>query len=175
MNGNPNGDARSMLMNALAARAGIGTIDGQLPSPQEMLSQLAGADPTMALLAQYLSRESTESEASEPEEEAPLAAPAAPVPAQSAELIRAVRGLQRKAEQMFAELDTLRARNDLFAAALGACYLCWGDDSACEVCGGSGRPGSDMPDRELFAELVMPALRRIRTAPAPTTGRRNPT
>jgi hypothetical protein len=61
-----------------------------------------------------------------------------------------------------AEFDALRRRNDIFAAAVGACEMCWGDDPACPVCWGEGRPGWAAPNRGLFAEVAGPALRRLR-------------
>jgi hypothetical protein len=57
-----------------------------------------------------------------------------------------------------AELEELRERNDVLAAALGACHLCWGEDPGCPACGGLGRPGAAPPDRQLFARLVAPAV-----------------
>jgi hypothetical protein len=60
------------------------------------------------------------------------------------------------------ELVALRERTDTLAAALGACCLCWGADSACRVCRGRGRPGFSQPDEESFVELVLPAVRAMR-------------
>jgi hypothetical protein len=60
------------------------------------------------------------------------------------------------------ELEMLRRRNDIFAAAVGACEICWGDDPGCRVCWGEGRPGWTEPNRGLFAEVAGPALRRLR-------------
>lgn len=66
-------------------------------------------------------------------------------------------------EDAGAELERLRNRNELVAAALGACDRCFGDDDSCPVCGGEGRPGWEPPDRRLFAEIVGPALERLRS------------
>jgi hypothetical protein len=60
------------------------------------------------------------------------------------------------------ELEELRRRNEVFAAAVGACELCWGDDPGCRVCRGRGRPGWAEPNRRLFAEVAGPAIRRLR-------------
>jgi hypothetical protein len=65
-------------------------------------------------------------------------------------------------EQMYRELETLRERNDALSAALGACYLCWGEDFDCSICDGTGHPGSSVPDRALLVEFVTPAVQRLR-------------
>jgi hypothetical protein len=49
---------------------------------------------------------------------------------------------------------------DDIADALGACDVCWGSDERCRECRGRGTPGWRMPDEELFAELVAPAVKR---------------
>jgi hypothetical protein len=78
---------------------------------------------------------------------------------------RAIRTLRRRFAAMQDELEELRDRNEQFAAAVGACYRCWGRDPGCEVCDGRGRPGSGPLDRRLHDELVAPALR---PAPSPS-------
>jgi hypothetical protein len=62
-------------------------------------------------------------------------------------------------------------RNSLLAAALGACD-CWGDDPSCPFCDGSGTSGWMPPDRQLFADLVEPAITALnsrRHYPPPTS------
>jgi hypothetical protein len=54
------------------------------------------------------------------------------------------------------EVDTSMLR----AAALGACQ-CWGLRPDCEVCAGHGCTGWVRPDRELFDELIQPAVARM--------------
>lgn len=75
--------------------------------------------------------------------------------------------------QMYAELECLRARNDLLADALGACPRCWGEDQRCPHCRGRGVPGGRRPDKPAFEQFVVPAVRRRadpgRGAPAPAT------
>jgi len=61
------------------------------------------------------------------------------------------------------ELNDLRDVNDTVAAALGACPVCWGGDTGCEECQGKGYSGSARPDAQLFKELVLPAVRRMRS------------
>lgn len=70
------------------------------------------------------------------------------------------------------ELRDLRTVNDTVAAALGACAVCWGGDDECEECFGDGQAGSAVPDRELFEELVVPAIRQMRAAKQRVTGAR---
>lgn len=65
-------------------------------------------------------------------------------------------------EDSLKELDRLRERNAELAAALGACEACWGVDPGCERCRGHGGPGGRAPDRQLFAEYVLPAIRRLK-------------
>jgi len=60
------------------------------------------------------------------------------------------------------ELEALYEVNDTVAAALGACRYCWGGDEDCKNCSGDGHPGSQLPDKALFQELVLPALKRMR-------------
>lgn len=59
--------------------------------------------------------------------------------------------------------DGLADTNILVSAALGACE-CWGLVADCEVCGGAGTPGWTLPDPDLFAELVGPAVARMSAA-----------
>lgn len=57
-------------------------------------------------------------------------------------------------------LDRLSVRNQRVARALGAC-TCFGEDVACEECGGRGAPGWRLPDRQLFEAVVRPALHKV--------------
>lgn len=57
----------------------------------------------------------------------------------------------------------LREKNDLLAAALGACAECWGATPDCIACQGQGRPGFFPPDIACFTHFVLPALRRAQS------------
>jgi hypothetical protein len=72
------------------------------------------------------------------------------------------RQLQTVMNSLYAEVETLRARNDTLAVALGACYLCFGEDVTCAECNGHGRPGSLLPDISAFRKYVAPAENRVR-------------
>jgi len=157
-------DARSLLLEALAAQAGGGEVNVQ----ELLLSRLGGtgddADPTVGLIARYLAQAQAESDTSSDDEEDEdlLDYPSELDRVKSEERVRAFRRLRQTMEQMYQELEDLRERNDTLAAALGACHLCWGEDLECPICGGTGRPGSSMPDRSLLVELVTPAVQRLR-------------
>lgn len=84
------------------------------------------------------------------------------------ESARHTQELEDTVNKVYAELEALRTRNNALAAALGACYLCFGDDLLCEECGGRGIPGSLAPKPAAFRKYVLPAFRR---AKAIETGR----
>ena len=69
----------------------------------------------------------------------------------------------------WAEIEVLRRRVALVAAALGRCDVCWGDDLACHFCQGRGSSGYFWPDRTSYEELIAPAVARVRE-----TGRHTP-
>lgn len=54
----------------------------------------------------------------------------------------------------------LAQRDGNLAMALGACS-CWGEKRNCEFCAGEGTPGWTTPDRELFSDLILPALMNL--------------
>lgn len=124
---------------------------GSPPSPEDLLATLAEDNPRLAGLLRYTAMvreaEAVEDEAEEVEE------PAAP----SVDLTEIAAMLR----SLHAEVEELRHRNDLLAAALGGCHLCWGDDPLCETCAGRGRPGSALPDARAFRACVLPAVRRV--------------
>lgn len=154
-----NDDMQAVLLQALASGGG-----SESPvTPAALLAQLGDADPTVALLMNaMLQRQSVQQ---------PQAVEQEPWPGEgglAVETSQSERRLLRRLEHLAAELHVLQARNDAVSAALGACYVCWGDDPACEVCGGRGSPGFFDPDESLFAELIAPAVDRPgrRHAPA---------
>ena len=82
-------------------------------------------------------------------------------PQGSAEPTEPVRALYREAQMLDGEVRRLLTLVADVAAALGACTRCLGTDERCGVCGGSGTPGSNDPDRDRFAEFVAPAVVRV--------------
>ena len=81
-------------------------------------------------------------------------------------LLRRVRGLTE-------ELRFQRGIGDTLALALGACYLCWGDDPECERCRRHGKPGWQGPNQNLFNEYIAPAVRRMERERNPSVASRN--
>jgi hypothetical protein len=69
--------------------------------------------------------------------------------------------LRQMVDRMGAELQELRERNDAAAAALGACYLCWGVSARCVICTGRGQSGWLPPHAALYEQLVAPAVRHL--------------
>jgi hypothetical protein len=158
-------DPQSLILESLAGGANI----------EDVVAQMSAADPRFNLVAQYLAHrraaveeadESDESETLESETDTRERRESLP----ARERIEAIQSLQRLARTMYAELEELRERNDALASAVGACYLCWGEDFECAVCGGRGEPGWLQPDRSLFSQLVAPALRWFRNPPAEPSG-----
>jgi len=155
---------RALLLELLTARKQQG---GGIAS-QEVLARLAESDPRMGLLAQYLSsRDAVEAETNASEDDGgatEMEVEAAMESRQTEPAPAAPAGPSRQQRQrLLAELSELRERNDTLAAALGACYLCWGADPACPECAGKGGPGSAAPDAKLFQQIIVPAIKRLRS------------
>ena len=119
-----------------------------------MFDQLVADDPRLRLFAELMRAKSPTSPAAESAEEE----------------LRRVRAQQ---ERLRAAYVSLRGRSEQLAAAVGACATCWGEKPACRHCRGEGTPGAFMPDWELFAQYIMPAVRRraalTRTTPGSHT------
>lgn len=155
-------DTQSLLMQLMAARNGLPSE----VSEQDLLSQMAEGDPRMSLLLKYFAQQRAEAEDAEEEEDEtdeieiyPADAGGAFAPESGA--ARAGGATSRAViQEMATELEQFRERNDTLAAALGACYLCWGMDETCPYCVGKGRPGAALPDARLFHQLIVPAVRR---------------
>ena len=76
-------------------------------------------------------------------------------PAADAETLRErVARLERANRELLRMIDSL-------AGATGACRECWGADSGCASCGGSGHPGFFPPDRQAFEAFVLPVVRAL--------------
>lgn len=129
-----------------------------MPDPQQLIEQLSAENPKLSMLMRMMNlRRQAEAEQDMAQEDSRPAmdSGAQIIDSQDIEVERVLR-------RLYAEVDELRTRNDTLAAALGACYLCWGEDRDCPECHGRGGPGSTQPDRECFMAWVEPALRRLR-------------
>jgi hypothetical protein len=162
------GSTTDPALQTLLSGMDAGASGDALPSVQELLSQLESTNPTAGLIAKYLAaRQVSESQSSSEEAivvegEAVYAAEVQSVAVEQFErLAQVVQRLGGQVKKLRAELDQLREVNDALAAALGACYLCWGKDAGCPVCHGTGRPGTAIPDKQLFARFVAPVLHTL--------------
>ncbi len=146
-----------MTDTALATDPLLELLDGgALPTTDELMARLAEGNPRVAGVLRYLTmaEQARQHDDEEPEPEPP------PEPLDTSALRDVVRRLH-------AEVVELRHRNDLLAAALGACHLCWGEDLTCSRCHGRGHPGALRPEGAAFAEWVLPAVRRAAAARRP--------
>lgn len=155
-------DMNQLLLNMmLGARAGQDT----RPMVEEMLNNSSDMDPTTRLLlTQTLSGDEQDDEEAERSDVITMDEDDYTPSRQQRAIQRLRKRFERMAQQiaeLSEELDLLEARNDDLAAALGACYLCWGEDPECPVCAGQGKPGSVAPDRQLFNQWILPAVRTV--------------
>lgn len=122
------------------------------------LAQLAQGDPQVTQIAEFLARreEALRLELAQQEQEDA----ARDADAHHAAITQQqISELRRLADDLSAEVASLRTSLDAVAAALGACPGCWGEDPSCRWCRGRGRPGSMAPDPDGFELLVLPAVR----------------
>lgn len=147
-------------------------LNGASPAmdPQQMMEDLAGSDPRIAMLLQMM--QAAPSEASnddfDPDERDEL------IVELSEKLDAAEARLQkmtRIARRLHAEHQRKSDLLGQLASALGACGMCWGEDDDCPGCRGRGRIGMVRPDRKMRALLfghqkVTGAPRKARQQPA---------
>jgi len=142
---------------------------GQAPSAAslgERLSQIAQQDPRLAPLVQQMQERLANPPARpEPEPEVEESAESAPDGIDCARLLRRNEKLTSIAREIFEEVQTLRARNDMLASALGACHLCWGDDPECPYCTGAGRVGAYLINPKQFDQVIGPAVKQLKERP----------
>jgi hypothetical protein len=138
----------------LAAMAG-GTDPGVIV--QQMIADAGSADPRMAMVAQLLAaQQATPASDGGGEEIAALTL-------RLAEAEATIEAMKRDGRRLIHAHQACRDRLGELAAALGACGLCWGDDTSCPSCRGRGRPGMVRPDIEVRTRLLGPP----RPRPAP--------
>lgn len=121
---------------------------------RKTLAEHAASDPRLGMLMQMLAKREQDEPApnsSEPRRE----------------------HARQRLREMRAELEILRERNEVLAAALGACAQCWGDDETCPDCRGEGGPGWRRPAKDLYDDLVAPvAARQARVSTDHTNNKR---
>lgn len=151
--------ATAALMNQYLAAGSNGAA-----SPAALLAE--HPDPTVRLVAQLWSQNQAAADEASAAEERPVGEgdciSAADAAAIRAEAENCEARCRRRVARLQAELKKLQALGDTLALALGACHVCWGEEDDCPACFGRGQVGSFAPDRELFNQYVLPALRRAR-------------
>jgi hypothetical protein len=168
--------ATAAIDNDLASdpwmRALASALDGSAPvDPMALVkSQLeaqAQANPKAAMVLRLIEQRRLRQEAQAREEEAAVDAedesdaPAAEFPATEV-ACEDLQNLHDVVGDLYAELTTLRARNEALASATGSCPACFGEDPSCERCRGRGVPGSRAPAPAPFRQYVLPAMQRAR-------------
>jgi hypothetical protein len=166
------GVANPALADLLARmRAG----DSGLPvNVEDLLAQQAQTNPMAAMLAKQMSEQKAMRAAQESSSvidiEASTGGEEEFSENQGEDAGAALSELRENMKGMLSELEQLRERNDMLAAAVGACPLCWGQNLDCRSCRGRGGPGFCMPDEALFEEFVLPAVRTLRAQRAKNKG-----
>jgi hypothetical protein len=72
-------------------------------------------------------------------------------------LVGSDRSTVGRRDDELADYEELVDRDNLLAAALGAC-VCWGQRAECPICNGAGTPGWALPDEQLYTVYVRPAV-----------------
>jgi hypothetical protein len=171
-----------LLMQILTARAGgapnaaVMELLARMNSPadangginlEDLLAQQATTNPMAAMLAKHLAEQKVRAASEEARvidveatHETGELQPESGVPGEDP--ATTLNELREKMDGLLAEIESLQQRNDMFAAAVGACCLCWGQKIDCRSCRGRGGPGFCIPDESLFEEFVLPAVRTLR-------------
>jgi len=162
---------QAALMKLIAAQNGSSLAPGLDPAtcdPQELIQRVSQQNPALGAVMQMMVAQRASAPAQEP-------------PAIESGLVAVENGgelaeLHEQLEAALAEVQVLRERCDTFAAAVGACALCWGEEPTCRACRGRGGPGRCLPDEQLFSEYVLPGVRlmhasrqRSRNVTSPST------
>lgn len=163
------------LLEALTAPGANVTADQAI---EQVLAQMDPSDARVRLVANMLARRhAVPAPDVEDADESPLRELETLVheaQARAEHAARAEEKLRTIVRGVIDELQVMRERNNLLATALGACYVCWGEDAECAVCGGAGRPGSVPPEPHLFARLIAPAVHASRATRSPAKRRSRP-
>ncbi|HLK27325.1 MAG TPA: hypothetical protein VKT28_02000 [Puia sp.] len=62
--------------------------------------------------------------------------------------------------ELTVKFNQLAKLNRSLSDAVGSCHQCWGDDPACEVCGGNGSSGWRNINKRLFNNYIFPAVEK---------------
>lgn len=173
-----------MSLDPLILKALASAGDGEGLSVQDaLLSQLEAKDPTAAMLAKYLTQSheadnddldddlETENEFGSDNRYHPADVETAfeqqatrleLAEEKLSRIMDIARQMKQKLKATNKELQALQNRNDMLSEAVGACYLCWGENHTCEVCSGRGRPGAFIPIADRYQRYVAPANQRLR-------------
>lgn len=83
------------------------------------------------------------------------------------ELENKIKKLKKINQKLFTIIEGLKSQlefeliqNDDLAKAIGACTECFGKNSDCPECFGTGKPGFNIPDFILFNKYVNPAIQK---------------
>ncbi|MBX9813542.1 MAG: hypothetical protein K2X76_02440 [Sphingomonas sp.] len=125
-----------------------------------LMAELQQSNPQLAMLAQLMQARTIVAEPVSPDLSDEVVRLAEQLAAAEAKIDAMKRQARRLVGNYHAACDRLA---DL-AAALGACGLCWGEDSGCPSCRGRGRPGMVRPDPEIRARLLGPPRPRAGSA-----------
>lgn len=88
-------------------------------------------------------------------------------PKMDLELVEKIKKLKKINHKLFGIVEGLKIQlefelnqNDDLAKAIGACTECFGEDSDCAACFGTGKPGNSIPDFILFNKYIQPAIQK---------------
>ena len=142
------------------------------PTTQELLAQMASSgDPTVNLIAKQLAAQQPKQAESHLSVVREVESEVVPDSTRwTRRTLSEGASTEVETEAILAELKALRSRCDELASALGACPLCWGKDLECRACRGRGHPGFSVPERKLFVEFVLPAVRMLKVHEAKNNG-----
>ena len=119
---------------------------------QQVLEQMAADNPKLKAIMDLMKQQRHEQE--ENVEQQNLAQILRKETAKKKRLLIKVHHLEK-------ELQVLEYFLEELALALGACPSCWATDDDCQYCEGNGHPGAFRPDKKLFAQYVLPAVRQM--------------
>ena len=138
----------------------------------ETLAALAGDDPQLSAIAQFLAQRERQLEDELRDGDLGEDGDDGDDPVVITGYDSRVEVLRDQVDHLASELARIQSTLDTVSGALGACPACLGADASCPLCRGRGVPGSLPPDPAAFDLVVLPAVRahaysRSRTARGP--------